>query len=195
MRTPLVPLALLASTIVFCTPASARLGDTEELAVQRYGAPKEARRSAALIPGAKELTFESQGWRIRCAFLPASDGREYIVREEYTKVWNSKVQESGVTLRIQDAELGIILKDETGTAPGSTSWRSRTLSLPRDDITAALASQLQLPASFAGTIWLRDDNALAHLNTTGSALMLDLVQARKYEAELRAIKARKIRGK
>jgi hypothetical protein len=185
MRTSLIPLVLCATSTAFAT-----LGDTQETAEQKYGPPKEARRTPPLVEGAKELTFEFQGWRIRCALVAASDGREYVVREEYQKVWNSEVQKAGGTLRIHDTERDAVLRAE----PGATPWRPRTLSVPHDEITAALAKQLQLPATFSGTIWLRDDNAMARMNTTQTSITLDLPQARKYELELKAIKSRKVRG-
>ena len=60
-------------------------------------------RASTLIDGAKELTFEYQGWRIRCALLPASDGKEYVVREQYSKIVRTALKAGGV-LNIRDFE-------------------------------------------------------------------------------------------
>jgi len=45
-----------------------------------------------------------------------------------------------------------------------------------------------------GTIWVRDDGAVARLDLGGSSMTLDLPQVRKYEAELKAIKEIKARA-
>jgi hypothetical protein len=50
----------------------ARLSETQDQAEARYGLPKSekaAKYGRPLIEGAKELTFEYEGWRIRCALL------------------------------------------------------------------------------------------------------------------------------
>ena len=75
----------LACILALCGSVVARLGDTRDAAEARYGLPKSEKPPQGgrpLIEGAKELTFEYQGWKIRCALLLATDGKEYIVREE-----------------------------------------------------------------------------------------------------------------
>jgi hypothetical protein len=68
--------------------ADARLGDTRDQAEARYGLPKSERTPkgvAPLLEGAREVTFHHEGFQIRCAFLTATDGQEYVVREEYVR--------------------------------------------------------------------------------------------------------------
>src|SRR4051794_39602827 len=84
--------------LVLCAtvPAMARLGDTREQAEARYGLekPQAVRSPNPLLEGARERVFESQGWRIRCALLLAKDGKEYVVREQYQKVFNGEVMKN-----------------------------------------------------------------------------------------------------
>jgi hypothetical protein len=102
--------SLLTTASVF-----ARLGDTEDQAIARYGIPERVKSSGRtpLIENARELTFEYQGWRIRCALLLATDGKEYIVREEYTKIWNTDVMKKGGVPSICDFERDAILEGES----------------------------------------------------------------------------------
>ena len=62
-------------TLVSCllaATASARLGDTQDAAEARYGFPKKRISTAqTILLGARELTFEFQGWRIQCGLLMA----------------------------------------------------------------------------------------------------------------------------
>jgi hypothetical protein len=117
----------LASSIAFALTLTcqARLAETLEQAEARYGLPKKpvSTSSSSLVEGAKEHTFEMQGWRIRCAFHRATDGKEYTVREEYTKIWNSDVMKAGGTPSITDFETEAVLQGERG----STGWKRKVL--------------------------------------------------------------------
>ncbi len=81
----ILPILLAAAS---CS-AFARLADTIDQAEERYGLPKAEKTPKGMDPlleqATHEYTFLYQGWRIRCAFLLATDGQEYAVREEYSK--------------------------------------------------------------------------------------------------------------
>ena len=95
-----------------------RLGDTIEMAEYRYGVASKKAATFGLVEGAKEMTFEFQGWRIRCAFLKASDEKDYVVREEYTKIWNNEVMKAGGSPTMKDYEVEAVLKRQAGQATG-----------------------------------------------------------------------------
>ena len=180
----------LISAILICASASARLGDTQDQAEARYGLPKKplVPRSSVLVDGAKELNFEYQGWKIRCALLPATDGKEYVVREEYRKIWNSEVMKEGGTIQIRDFERDAVLQGEARSGP----WQEKVIGdLDRNPI-QALTNQFTYLTGITGRVWLREDGAIARL--TSDSILLDLPQARKYEAELKAIKDQKARA-
>lgn len=188
------PTLLLSISLGFLTLHStfARLGETQDQAEARYGLPKSekvAKYGTPLIEGAKELTFEYEGWRIRCALLRATDGKEYIMREEYRKVWNSEVVKKGGIINIRDFERDAVLKGEAG----NSQWTKKVLGDLNRNPLQALSNQLVHLSGLAGTVWTRDDGAVARFDST--SLILDLPQARKYEAELKAIKEKKAREK
>jgi hypothetical protein len=67
------------------------------------------------------VLFEFEGWRIRCALLQATDGKFYIVREEYTKIWNGDVMKKGGSPQIREYERDTVFQAEGG------GWSSKTL--------------------------------------------------------------------
>jgi hypothetical protein len=157
------------------------------MAEARYGLPKK--RSAAaptILPGAKELTFEFEGWRIHCALLLATDGKEYIVREEYSKT--TKLGTAG-SIFIKDFEREAILKGEAG--PGA--WTPKTFGDAGKDLLSTLGNQFTHLSGISGKAWVRDDGSIARANFGDVSIVLDLPQARKYEAEMKAIKEQKAR--
>ncbi|MEO8353045.1 MAG: hypothetical protein ABI680_15040 [Chthoniobacteraceae bacterium] len=184
----------LAASLGFCllaATASARLGDTQEMAEARYGLPKKRTHSApTILSGAKELTFEFEGWRIHCALLRASDGEEYVVREKYSKIWTSPVVKAGGSSRINDFERNAVLKGEAG----SGSWTPKILGNAGKDLTTTFGNQIAHITGLTGKVWIRDDGAIARAQFGGGPILLDLPQARKYEAELKAIKEQKARA-
>jgi hypothetical protein len=156
--------------------AQARLGDTLDQAEERYGLPKSEKIPVAtkpLLEGAIERTFRFEGWRIRTAFLKASDGNEYIVREQF---WKEK---DGPLLK--DFEVKALLEAE---ANGQV-WKAKE----RGDASAnpVKTIQNQLAQNLEGHTWTRTDRATANLGTVGTHLSLELPQAKKWEADLKAI--------
>ena len=147
--------------------AFARLGDTLDQAIDRYGLPKPQKQQPApspLLEGAKEYVFEYQGWKIRCALVMAIDGMSYVVREEY-----AKILKPGGNPQITDAERQAILEGEGGLA----HWTAK--------------------APTAQT-WGRPDGAVAILGTGGTPLRLELPQAGTYEQALKASREQKAKA-
>jgi hypothetical protein len=181
-------LLTMTFAIAICASALARLGDTQDQAEARYGLPKKPLSPVIvpfLIEGAKELSFGYEGWKIRCALLPATDGKEYV---EYRKIWNSEVMKKGGTIQIRDYERDAVLKGEAGSGP----WQEKLLGdLDRNPI-QALTNQFTHLTGISGKVWIREDGAIARMRS--DSLVLDLPQARKYEAELKAIKDQKARA-
>ncbi|MEP6669772.1 MAG: hypothetical protein ABJF10_11500 [Chthoniobacter sp.] len=170
----------------------ARLGETLEQAEVRYGLAKKPASTLAtlLVEGAKEFTFEMQGWRIRCGLLRATDGRDYIVREEYTKIWNSDVMKAGGSPSIKDFETEAVLKGETSTG----TWKQKALAKSGENGLATLSNQLVHSMGILGTVWVRNDGAEARLTLGKASILLELPQAVKYDAEMKAIKEARARS-
>jgi hypothetical protein len=160
--------------------AHGRLGETREQAEARYGLAKSETTPEFMRPlleGARELTFEYEGFRIRCALLKATDGREYVVREEYARYGGSPV--------IPDSEFEAILATEENGQP----WIPRaTISDSGNSVEGAL--QKQLKGALAGKSLMRADGAIASRGIGGFPVRLELPHAVKYEAEMKAIKER-----
>lgn len=175
-----LPLFLLLLTMT----SFARLGDTREQAEGRYGLPKSEKASAhaqPLLEGARELTFEYEGWRIRCALLLAKDGQEYVVREEYMKKTGSP--------SIKDFERDAILRAESN----GMKWQEKKVAAFSFDPLKAM--QNQMAHALRGPTWVRDDGAVAVHSQGMFPVRLELPQAQKYEAELKAIKDQQARQK
>jgi len=180
------PSRLLLLTCLFATPAFARLGDTQSQAIDRYGMPKQTeppKYGQPLLEGAKELTFEYQGWKIRCSLLLATDGVTYVVREEYTKLLKP-----GVSFQITDYERQAILEGEGGAA----AWSGK----PVGELSAnpVKLMQNQLTHAFAGQTWTRADGAVAVLALGGAPFRFDLPQAFKHEQAVKAAKEQKAKA-
>jgi len=177
------PSRLILLACLIASPAFARLGDTQEQAADRYGIPKQTqppKYGQPLLEGAKELTFEYKGWKIRCALLLATDGVSYVVREEYTKLLKP-----GGSLQISEDERKAIFEGEGGL----TNWSERRAG------SALQLLQNQLTCGLLGPNWVRAaDSAVAVLSLGGSPLRLELPQALKYEQELKAIKAQQTKA-
>jgi hypothetical protein len=169
--------------------AFARLGDTQDQAEARYGLPKKLFAfERPLIEGARDLMFHYEGWKIRCALLKATDGREYVVRQEYRKIWNAEVMKKGGVIHVRDFERDAVLKSEASTG----TWREKLSGDLSWNPVQALTNQLVHASGLGGKIWLREDGAVAR--ALHDSVMLELPQALKYEAELKAIKEQKARA-
>lgn len=183
---------LIPTLLLLTTTAFARLGDTREQAEARYGLPKKEKPPVGaqpLIDGARELTFEYEGWRIRCALLLAKDGQEYIVREEYTKIWNSQVMKAGGSPQIRDFELKAVLSGESN----GSQWSDVSTG---DFIGKTIGSIVgKGPNPVLGKVFRRSDGAQAVVLLGNASVRFDLPQATKYEAELKAIKDQQARQK
>ena len=178
---------LVCFLLVCCaatTNAFGRLGDTLDQAEARYGLEKQQKGpkfSGTLLEGSREVVFEFEGWRIRCALLQATDGNFYVVREEYTKIWNADVMKKGGAIQIRDFERDAIFQAEGGV------WSYKTLAELGPDVISSAANQFVRSIGFS-KVWIRNDGALARINIGDVAAVLDLPQALKYEAQLKGIK-------
>jgi hypothetical protein len=166
---------------ILCLSASlaqARLGETRAQTETRYGLPKSERTLKGLqplIPGARELTFHFAGFRIRCAFLPASDGVEYIFREEYAKLVPST--------KITQIELDAMLEAERN----ELSWAPLAVD-PRQKVLSHFISKA------GGRVWKRTDGAMAGLGNSLCEMRLELPQASKWEELLKVVKEEEARA-
>jgi len=184
---------VLAIFLLLTTSAFARLGETIAQAENRYGLSKPVPQTTLtiagrLIEGDHEYLFEYKGWKIRCALLMASNGEWYIMREEYTKDWNTEVRLAGGSPMIADYERDAILK---GEAEGK-QWKLKLLADPDPDPVVTLSKQLAHSLGFMGSVWIRDDGAVARV-PGGMQMILELPAALKRDAELKAIKEKKLK--
>ncbi|HEY2342679.1 MAG TPA: hypothetical protein VGH90_06605, partial [Chthoniobacteraceae bacterium] len=129
--------------------------------------------------GSKEYFFEYSGYHIRCALLPATDGKEYVVREEYSKILEMANLKGGGSIEIRDFEQDAILKGESA----SRSWTKQTAASSDANAKKSLAHEVGQAIGLAGASWKRDDGAVARMTTANPAMILELPQAAKYEAE------------
>ncbi len=172
----LMHLAFLLALAV--NTAHARLGETREQTEARYGLPKSekvAKDAAPLMEGARELTFHYEGFRIRCALLLASDGVEYIVRQEYSRL----VGRAPITEIEREA---ILAAEENGQAWAKPERNAKTPK-PSRFITA-----------MSGIIWTRADGAVAVHGGGGSRVRLELPHAVQWEAQFAVVKEQEARA-
>lgn len=129
--------------------ANARLGETEGISQQRYGAPRDdlaGPNEKPLMPGAQEKTYEFQGWRVRAAFAGG-----VCVRIEY-----AHIPENGAPKQIAEAEMAAILEAEKG----KFSWREEKATKQPG---AAGEIEKALKGAFNVRKWVRSDHATAEL--------------------------------
>jgi len=134
----------------------ARLGETEAQSQTRYGAAKPELIGAneqPLLAGAKEVAYESAGWRIRVAFVNGT-----AIRMEYAKIPDA----TGLK-KLTDEEVQTVLQAEKGTM----SWREEK---PR----TGFAGLNQLQTALEGRVWERSDHAMARFK----AGLLLVIEAR-----------------
>jgi hypothetical protein len=86
--------------------AYGRLGETEEQCKRRYGKPIDSpsERAFPILEGAKNLTYEYKGWRLRIAFL----------NNKAVRIYYSKSAKAGISPYIQDDEAKAVLEGESG---------------------------------------------------------------------------------
>lgn len=82
---------VLLTAGLFCSgmEAFALLGDTRAVADERYGVAhleSPAIREEPLVEGAHHAIYHFEGFEIYCAFLKATDGQSYCVRERYERL-------------------------------------------------------------------------------------------------------------
>lgn len=181
---------ILCVFLIFsCATALARLGETADQFVARYGAPtdtagsKISDKNFPLLEGATHHTYEYEGWRIRAAFADPSGP---AVRMEY-----SKVIKAGVNPTIQDYELQAIV---TANTPLGTTWKQIAYNNP-DSPNQGLGKIFE--SYFGGAMgekmWQRNDGAVLWLRSK-IIVRLELPAAREYEAKLKAEKEQKARA-
>ena len=155
----------LAAIVSFCHSATARLGETEAQSRARYGEPRPEYSGPAdkpLMPGAKEVTYYFQGWRVRAAFV-----NDATVRVEYVHV-----PEGATPKKIDDADARTILDAEKATY----SWREQKPRTGDKNLNA-------LKALFEGRVWERSDHAMAALKAN-LLLVLESRDAASIEKKL-----------
>lgn len=185
MKVLLVLTLAVGTFLVTIATASARLGETAIQLIERYGAPKDTQGSKAmdkgspLLEGAVHHVYESQGWKIRAAFLQL-DGP--AVRLEYSKLAN------GQSPFVKDYELQAIMA--ANTPPGMT-WSKTTYNNP--GLAGSPLSQAVAGAMMGERVWQRSDGALLWLRVN-AIVRLELPAVRQYEAKLKVDKEQKARA-
>jgi hypothetical protein len=187
-------LALIVLLVGGCWGSAwARLGDTRDEAEARYGLEKREgvnRFQNPLLQGAKEITFEHGGWTIRCALMKATDGKDYIIREEYRKLWNGEVMKAGGTITMRDFERDAVFEAEGG----AKTWVKKRTGDIGNDLYSTMINQFIHISGISGSVWVRQDGAIARLDMIGTVITFDLPQAMKYEIEQKAAQEQKTRA-
>ena len=143
MRLRIFAALVVSAAGFFPNALLARLGETEAQSQARYGEPTPQYASPTdkpLMPGAKEVIYFFQGWRIRAAFVTNA-----TVRIEYVHV-----PEGSAPKPVSDADAKVILDAEKGTY----SWREQKPKTGNKDLNA-------LKTLFDGRAWERSDHAMA----------------------------------
>ncbi len=137
--------ALLLSLLAAPLSSPARLGENEAQSQARYGEPKPQFSSPLdkpLLPGAKEVIYHFEGWRVRVALV-----NNLTCRVEYVHV-----PEGSTPQPVTDADIKTILEAEKG----AYSWREQKPKTGSKDLNA-------LKSLFDGRTWERADHATASL--------------------------------
>jgi hypothetical protein len=160
-----IPL-LICSLLTFILSSSyARLGESEVQSKARYGEPNAGLISAndkPLIPGATELAYNFQGWRVRAAFV---NGITH--RIEY-----AKIPEGGQLKPLTDAEVESVLAAEKD----KFKWRE-------DKPRTGYQVLNDLKTVFDGRRWERSDHADAILKLK-ILLVIQSKDAEKIEKQI-----------
>jgi hypothetical protein len=162
LRISLLICSLLSLT---SSPTQARLGENEAQSKARYGEPNAGLIAATdkpLIPGATELAYNFQGWRVRAAFVNGVTHRiEYV-----------KIPEGGQVKPLTDAEVEAVLEAEKD----KYKWRE-------DKPRTGYKALNDLKEAFEGRRWERSDHADAILKLK-ILLVLQSKDAEKLEKQL-----------
>ena len=170
MILPIRALALASLSTLFATAVFARLGENEAQSQTRYGTQHPELSGPGdkpLLPGAREIVYDFNGYRIRAAFVNG-----VTVRIEYLHL-----PENGALKPLTEPELKAILEGEKG----AFAWREEK---PR----TGNAGLNALETMAEGRKWERSDHARATLKLN---LVLEL-EAK--DAELLAKKLAKSPG-
>jgi hypothetical protein len=170
---------LLFILLLSATCAHARLGETRAQSEARYGLPKSERVAKGEVPlldGARELTFHHAGFRIRCALLLATDGVEYIVREEYSRIT--------ILPKITELEHDAMMEAELN----GLKWTA----VSKDDEKKVVVTQFL--QELRGAPWLRTDGAVLVIAGNDMQVRLELPQARKWEGQFQLARAQQQRA-
>ena len=146
IRVSALSLCLVLSAVT--TSIQARLGDTEMECFRRYNSPvKSATRAIRdpLVPGAIELDYRFEGWRITVALMGGK-----VIAQRYAK---SADHPNGN--RINDDEWKTLLEAEAG----GQEWTRLTLNPNSKDISSMIAD---LAFGFSGESWKRTDGTIAN---------------------------------
>jgi hypothetical protein len=174
--------SVLLLLLALASTASARIGDSHEQLIDRYGEPKTDPATKMMIQilpllsGSTQYVFIYQGWRIQTALAPAKDGKRYVVRQSYQRVDGRAMT---------DYEVKAILDAESAGAQWKPQQAEKTLNIA-NAATSAFESSLFRR-------WTRTDGATAETMSPALILKLELPQARAYEQELKRIQEHKRR--
>ena len=145
--------------------ARARLGETEAQSQARYGAPQPeliGQNDKPLLPGAKEVAYNHQGWRVRAAFAAGVT----------KKIEYAKLPENGALKQLTEPEVLAVLEAEKGTF----KWKEDKPKTGNDGLNA-------LKTAFEGRKWERTDHAGAKL-LVNLLLVLETRDADELEKKL-----------
>ena len=174
--------SIAMAVIVASVSAHARIGETRDQAERRYGLPKSEKPPAyatPLLKGARELEYHYQGYRIRCALLMATDGNEYIVRQDYRRLKGAP--------SLKDFEVSAILEGERNGAQWTAKKNTdRSLGISQ--------AERILKQALTGVEMVRPDGAIARVEFGRTGVRLELPQAAQHEARLKAIKEQQERA-
>ena len=172
---------LLAGLLCLGTDAFALLGDTRERADERYGVARSESpeiRDRALVEGAHHAIYHFEGFEIYCAFLKATDGRSYSVRERYQRLSPPPSVQPQPSPYLEDFEVNALLT----TQGGGSAWRKSDRTSLSDLAPKWLGERLWLNQS--GTLWTRRDGALAHAGHGNISITFSHPQSLIHESQL-----------
>ncbi len=94
------------------------------------------------------------------------------------------MEKKGGVSEIRDFERNAILDGEGSTK----SWQEKLLGTPGSSNAQTLPKLVMQLSGITGKVWVRQDGAVARINSATDILLLDLSQARKFEAERKMVK-------
>lgn len=172
---------LFAGLLYSGTNAFALLGDTRERADERYGVARlesPAIRDRPLVEGAHHTIYHFEGFEIYCAFLKATDGRSYSVRERYQRLSPPPSIQSRPSPYLEDFEVNALLT----TQGGGSAWRKSDRTSLSGLAPKWLGERLRL--NQYGTLWTRRDGALAEGGHGNISITFSHPQSLIHESQL-----------